>query len=223
MWYTLRMEGGCIDKMKLYLVRHGETDWNKERRIQGQADIPLNEFGRRLAEKTAAGLRDILFGACFSSPLNRALETAKLILAGRDVPVITDKRIEEMAFGEWEGKCCSREGWELPRRFQAFFDDPVHYEPAEGGESFYEVRERTGEFLEWLKGQNQYADKNVLITTHGAALAGMLNYIKEKPLSEYWGQGVHKNCAVTEAEVIDGRFRILSENKVYYDDVVKPW
>lgn len=209
--------------MKLYLVRHGETDWNKERRIQGQADIPLNEFGRSLAKKTAAGLKEVPFAVCFSSPLDRALETAKLILSGRDVPVIADERIEEMAFGEWEGKCCSKEGWELPGRFQAFFDDPVHYEPAEGGESFREVRDRTGEFLSWLGGQKQYASENILITTHGAALAGMLNYMKGSPLSEYWGQGVHKNCAVTEVLVEDGAFQILSENQVYYDDDVKPW
>ena len=209
--------------MKLYLVRHGETDWNKERRIQGQADIPLNEFGRRLAKKTGEGLKDISFAVCFSSPLERAVETAKNILLGQDVPVITDDRIEEMAFGEWEGKCCSKEGWELPERFQAFFNDPVHYEPAEGGENFLEVRTRTGMFLEWLKGQEQYADKNVLITTHGAALSGMLNYIKGKPLSDYWGWGVHKNCAVTEVVALDGKFQVISENQVYYDDVVKPW
>ena len=78
-------------------------------------------------------------------------------------------------------------------------------------------------FLEWLKGQEQYADKNVLITTHGAALSGMLNYIKGKPLSDYWGWGVHKNCAVTEVEALDGKFQVISENQVYYDDVVKPW
>lgn len=209
--------------MRLYLVRHGETDWNKARRIQGQADIPLNEFGRSLAVKTAAGLRGIPFAVCYSSPLKRALETAKLILAGRDVPIITDGRIEEMAFGEWEGKCCSKEGWELPERFQAFFDDPEHYEPAEGGEDFAAVKARTGEFLQWLSKEEQYREENVLVATHGAALAGMLNYIKGRPLAEYWGQGVHKNCAVTEVEVSGGAFRVLSENKVYYDDEVKPW
>lgn len=209
--------------MKLYLVRHGETDWNKERRLQGQADIPLNEFGRRLAAKTAEGMKDVPFAVCFSSPLGRARETAELILSGRGVPVITDERITEMAFGEWEGKCCSKEGWELPERFQAFFDDPEHYEPADGGETFAEVRKRVGEFLSWLASEKQYAQGNVLITTHGAALSGMLNYIKGRPLQEYWGQGVHKNCAVTEVLAADGRFQILSENKVYYDDYVKPW
>ena len=90
--------------MKLYLVRHGETDWNKVKKIQGQVDIPLNQFGKHLAEETAEGLHDIPFDLCISSPLSRAYETARIILEGRDVPIITDARIGEMAFGEYEGK-----------------------------------------------------------------------------------------------------------------------
>ena len=106
--------------MKLYLVRHGETDWNKQKRIQGQVDIPLNAFGRSLAKKTAEGLKSIPFDVCYSSPLGRAEETARLILNERDVPIITDNRIMEMAFGEYEGKCCSKEGWNLPQEFGTF-------------------------------------------------------------------------------------------------------
>ena len=65
-------------------------------------DIPLNQFGKHLAEETAEGLHDIPFDLCISSPLSRAYETARIILEGRDVPIITDARIEEMAFGEYE-------------------------------------------------------------------------------------------------------------------------
>ena len=182
--------------MKLYIVRHGETEWNKARRIQGQVDIPLNEFGRRLARKTAKGLSDITFDLCYSSPLSRARETAALLLEGRDTPVIEDARISEMAFGEYEGRCCSRSGWDLPEEFRRFFDGPDKYQAPAGGENF---------------------------ATHGAALAGLLNNIKERSLAEYWGEGVHKNCAVTEVQVTDGKPKILSENVVYYDDEVEPW
>ncbi|WP_346708512.1 histidine phosphatase family protein [Massilistercora timonensis] len=209
--------------MKIYFVRHGETDWNKERKIQGQVDIPLNEFGRHLARETAKGLRDVPFDVCFTSPLGRARETAQIILQGRDVPILEDKRILEMNFGVLEGKCCSKEGWDVPDSFQMFFDDPVHYQAPEGGEDFQAVRERTGDFLNWLFAQEQYRDSTVLVTTHGAAMAGLLNNLKKKPLAEYWGVGVHKNCGVTEVEVTDGRIDIISENKVYYTDVVKPW
>ena len=68
--------------MIIYLFRHGETDWNKERRLQGHSDIPLNEFGRELAVKTAAALKEkgITFDRAFCSPLNRAFETAEIIV-----------------------------------------------------------------------------------------------------------------------------------------------
>ncbi len=209
--------------MRLYMVRHGETAWNKERRIQGQVDIPLNEFGRMLAEKTAKGLSDIRFDICYTSPLGRARETAALILAGRQVPVIEDERIAEMAFGEYEGRCCSRSGWNLPEEFRRFFDAPDRYQAPEGGENFGEVKERTGKFLEELYMKEEYQKSNILIATHGAALAGLLNNIKDKPLAEYWGEGVHKNCAVTAVEVTDGKPVIISENVVYYDDEVESW
>lgn len=209
--------------MRLYMVRHGETDWNKARKIQGQVDIPLNEFGRHLAAETGKGLADIPFGLCISSPLLRATETARLILGGRNVPVITDERIEEMAFGVWEGKCCSKEGWDLPQEFHDFFEAPQRYRAPEGGEDFYMVRERLKDFLSELYQREDLNDKNILITTHGAALCGILNVMKDKPVSEYWGQGVHKNCAVTEVEVKDGAPVILSENYVYYKDEVKAW
>ena len=90
--------------MKIYFVRHGETEWNKQKRIQGRVDIPLDEFGRMLARKTATGLAEIPFDVCYSSPLSRAKETATIILEGRDIPIIEDDRIIEMAFGEYEGK-----------------------------------------------------------------------------------------------------------------------
>ena len=209
--------------MKLYLVRHGETDWNIERRLQGQVDIPLNEIGRKLAVKTGMELSNISFDVCFTSPLKRAKETAELILDGKAVPIIDDERIIEMAFADWEGKHCSKERWEVPDSFQKFFDDPANFEPAPEGESFEQVKERTGRFLEWLYVQKEYESSNVLITTHGAALAGLLNNIKGESIEKYWGVGVHKNCAVTEVEVIDGKPELISENQVYYDDVVKDW
>ena len=209
--------------MKIYFVRHGETDWNKARRIQGQVDIPLNEFGRHLAEETAKGLAEVPFDICYTSPLDRAVETARIILGDRAVPVIKDARIKEMAFGEYEGKCCSKKGWELPREFQRFFDDPEHYIAPDAGEGFADVKKRTGEFLEELFQRQELKDASVLVTTHGAALAGILNNINGRPLCDYWGVGVHKNCAVTEVEVSDSGARIIAENVVYYNDEVAPW
>ena len=89
--------------MKLYLIRHGETDYNKMKRNQGQIDIPLNEYGRELARKTREGLAEVPFDLCLCSPLSRARETAEIILEGRDIPIITDERLIEISFGRYEG------------------------------------------------------------------------------------------------------------------------
>ena len=79
-------------------------------------------------------------------------------------------------------------------------------------------KERTGDFLNWLYDQEAYKDSNILITTHGAALAGLLNNIRRQPLEQYWGIGVHKNCAVTKVDVTDKEAVIEFENEVYYKD-----
>ena len=111
--------------MKIYMIRHGETDWNKKRKLQGQVDIPLNEFGKLLAKETAPALADVPFAVCYTSPLKRAAETARLVLGDREVPIVPDKRIQEMSFGEFEGLCCREEGWNIPdlgfRNFFFFF------------------------------------------------------------------------------------------------------
>ena len=89
--------------MKLYLIRHGETDWNKEFKIQGSSDIELNEYGRELAFITREGLRHIPFDIAYTSPLKRAKETAEIILGGRNIPLYEDERVQEACFGSFEG------------------------------------------------------------------------------------------------------------------------
>ncbi len=209
--------------MILYFVRHGETDWNKERRVQGQIDIPMNEFGRHLARETAKGLKDIPLDVCFTSPLGRAKETAEIILKGRNVPVYEDWRIAEIALGGYEGKCCSKSNWELPEEFRKFHDAPEQFVAASGGEDFFEVKERTGAFLRELCKRKEYKDSSVLISTHGAALAGLLNNLRNEGVEKFWGIGVHKNCAVTKAVVTGEDVKIEWENRVFYKDQVESW
>lgn len=209
--------------MKLYLVRHGETDWNKERKIQGRTDIPLNEFGRMLARKTAAGLSLVNFDICYTSPLCRARETAEIIRKERLINIIEDDRIIEMSFGAYEGKCCSPQACNVPENFHMFIEDPQRYKAPEGGENFEDVIKRTGAFWDMLYDQYESGNYNILVATHGAALAALLNNIKKQSLSGFWGMGVHKNCAVTQVEVKNHIPVIVSENRVYYDDYVESW
>ena len=71
--------------MKIYFVRHGETDWNRAHKVQGHTDIPLNNYGRHLARETAEGMKNLKIDLAYTSPLSRAKETAEIILAGSSV------------------------------------------------------------------------------------------------------------------------------------------
>ena len=84
-------------------MRHGKTDWNLKYKLQGKTDIPLNEEGIKMAREAGERYKDINFDVCYCSPLIRAKETARLLLEGRDIPVIYDDRLMEMGFGEYEG------------------------------------------------------------------------------------------------------------------------
>ncbi|MBR3041256.1 MAG: histidine phosphatase family protein, partial [Eubacterium sp.] len=87
----------------LYIIRHGKTDWNNLHKIQGRTDVPLNEEGRAMAREAAVEYKNVHFDVCYCSPLIRAMETAEILLEGRDVPIITDDRLMEMCFGVYEG------------------------------------------------------------------------------------------------------------------------
>ena len=90
--------------MELYIIRHGETKWNSEKRLQGRSDIELNEYGIELARITSEALKDVKFDRIYSSPLKRAYETAEILRGSRKLDIICDDRLKEMCFGDYEGK-----------------------------------------------------------------------------------------------------------------------
>ena len=92
-----------MEKGHLYIIRHGQTDWNVEHKLQGRTDIPLNENGRKMAVEAHEKYKDIKIDICYSSPLSRAYETAQTVLEGRNVQIIRDDRLMEMSFGKYEG------------------------------------------------------------------------------------------------------------------------
>lgn len=214
--------------MKIYFVRHGETLWNTERKMQGQSDIPLNEFGCTLATKTGIGMKNISFDTVYASPLVRAYHTAELIMKENDYnskqEIIADDRIKEIGFGIYEGLCCGAEGWNMPDdNFKYFFKNCDQYKTPEGGESFEDIMLRVSEFIEELFANEAMQDKTILIVSHGAAIRGILNYFRKIPNASYWDGGVHKNCGVTIVNYNDGEIDIEIENMVYYDDVAVDW
>lgn len=211
--------------MKLYIVRHGETDWNKSRKVQGFSDIPLNEYGVYLAEETAKGLCDVAFDLAYTSPLIRAKKTAEVILKDRQVRLLDEPAIKEMGFGVYEGMCISgKEKAKESEDFNRFFTDTAHFIPAEGGETVEGLLDRTGAFLQQLCVSEELADQTILVSTHGAAMTALVNHVKGNlEIVDFWKEGVPPNCAVTLVEVVDKKPSIIFENKVYYKEAVRAW
>ncbi len=139
------------------------------------------------------------------------------MIGDRKVLWIEEPRIQEICFGEYEGKHCGRKNFDVPdKTFLNFFFDTANYRTPPGGESFADIIKRTGEFLTELIQKEEYADKTILISTHGCALKAILANIKHPSIENFWGDGVHKNCAVTILEAKDNKIEILEEGKLFY-------
>lgn len=176
----------------LYIMRHGRTDWNDRKKLQGRTDIPLNETGREMAKKAAVEYADVNFDVCFCSPLVRALETAEIFLKNRDVPINTDERLVEMGFGDYEGFENSFQIPDCP--VNVLFKEPEKYiTPVAGGESFEDLFKRTGSFLREVIEPLLEQGKDILIIGHGAMNSSIVCQVKNIPIEQFWSAGI-ENC-----------------------------
>lgn len=176
----------------LYIMRHGKTDWNVQKKLQGRTDIPLNAEGRAMAEKAFAECEKIKFDVCFCSPLKRAAETAGIVLKNRNVPIIIDARLTEMSFGKYEGLAAADK---IPENIKTLFTSPRDYLPDGGAESFEDLFSRTGRFLDEAVMPLMEQNKTVLIVGHGAMNASIICGIKGIPLENFWS-ALTENCTL---------------------------
>lgn len=189
--------------MRLYWVRHGQTDWNQQRRLQGNVDIPLNAAGIAVAQETARGLKraGLHFDRVYTSPLSRARETARILCPGQDLWV--DPRLRELSFGVMEGSS-----------YEAVDGLPM---PAPGGESSQDLRRRVTAVLADVIGDRENRGKQVLLSTHGAVIRGLLMYLKNTPHENFWQGNVTRNCGMVVLDVDDaGAITLRAEDLVLY-------
>lgn len=179
----------------LYIIRHGKTDWNARYKLQGNTDIPLNDEGRSQARAAAAKYADRHFDICFCSPLVRAQETARLLLEGRDIEIVTDSRIREIGFGVYEGAERIFEQPDCP--IYNFFKAPEKYIPPEGAESFEQLYARVGSFLKERVEPLLAEHRDVLIVGHGAMNSAIVAISKKIPPEKFWSMGI-PNCELIE-------------------------
>lgn len=204
--------------MEIYMIRHGVTEWNKLLRLQGQTDIPLEDEGRELAVRVGHAMGEIPFTRVISSPLHRAVETARLVMlsAGKQVPFQTDERLREISFGEWEGYSATNPEYPAPDPdFHNFFDRPECYRAPKGAESFEQLLARTGDFLRELAARTEYEHETILVSVHGAVMRALLANIKHTDLAHFWDQGVPKNCAVAIARTEQGCWKLVRQDVIY--------
>lgn len=152
--------------MKLYVLRHGETDYNKEGRFQGQNNISLNEEGKKQAQETRKELQNIKFDKVFVSPLKRTIETAKIVVPNYKIEI--DNRIIERSFGKLEGKKSIPDYEERIKEF--------------GIESIKNLEKRVECFIKEILNEVQ-KDQNILVVTHGG-VAQIINKMLEKKYNE---------------------------------------
>ncbi|WP_191015352.1 histidine phosphatase family protein [Treponema zioleckii] len=203
--------------MRIYITRHGETDWNKAWKLQGRTDIPLNAHGIEQARRTGEGLKKagIIFDRVYSSPLQRACKTAELISGFSADKIIKDSRIIEFSFGKAEGTT-PEERKLIPelKDFGNFFEAPQNYKAQPDAESFETVFARTADFWENEIKNLPAPVENVLVTTHGGTLQSLLLHVDGRPLADYW-KVRFPNCSMNLVELKDDKFRLVWTSRLF--------
>lgn len=190
--------------LELWLIRHGETDYNAQGRWQGQTDTPLNALGERQAKALALRLKDVAFDAVYSSDLSRALRTAALALPHHTV--IADPRLRELHFGRWEGLV-----WhQIPEHERADLENwrsnPAGFMPPEG-EHFSDMLARIAAWRADLPAQGRLA-----VVTHGGTLRALFFHLLGLPNSERrWGLALD-NCSISRVQISSRTTTILAIN-----------
>ena len=189
--------------MKIYVTRHGQTDYNKKRMMQGRSDIPLNEVGIAQATARRETLGDIKFDAVYSSPLIRAVKTAQIIGNVSEEEIIKDERIIEANFGKYE--LMNYYGTGIP--MMLYWSFPELFKAPEGVETIQEMIDRTSSFLKELE-QKDY--ENVLVACHGGIIRPIRGYLENKKSGIIW-RPRPKNCEIFVYECIDGKHRLVED------------
>lgn len=191
--------------MKIWITRHGQTNLNKKKLMQGLTDEPLNETGIEQAKKGRTNIGDVKFDAVYASPLGRAITTASIIGGVPKEDVIVDERIIEVDFGKYEQKPYAAMGiamtlyWALPEIFPA----PKTVEPISS------MVARSQSFLRELE-QKDY--ENVLIVCHGGIIRALCGYLGDRKNGIMWRPKPH-NCEIRVYESKGGRHEFVTSYK----------
>ena len=189
--------------MQIHLVRHGQTRWNAERRVQGQLDTELDATGRAQASALAPALAALGAGAFYSSTSRRARETAALALAPATPEIVCRDELREIRLGAWQGRLWDEIAREAPDMIERFRDADPHFD-VEGAEGYPELQRRGVAAIERIVAE--HAADVVLVFSHGALIKSVLAHYAALPLHALRDLPSLPNCARSTIE-IDGDAR----------------
>ncbi len=199
--------------LTIYLTRHGLTEWNVNRRMQGWGNGELTEKGVNDAKALGKRLADVPIDKVYSSSSKRAYETAQYIIGDREISLIQIDDLREMNFGDWDGRIREEVEAEYPEDFKIFWETPHLYD-RNSGETFEHVRKRAIRALEHIIEENK--EGTVLIVTHSIFLRVLMTYIKDIPLSDVFKATPPGNTSLFKLEVKDGELSLIFENDMQH-------
>ncbi|QGQ99431.1 histidine phosphatase family protein [Paenibacillus psychroresistens] len=167
----------------IYLVRHGQTEWNVAHRMQGHQDSPLTELGLTQAQWLADAFVDKPLDLIYSSTSYRAFRTAEIIKNNKNIDIVQLDEFREINLGEWEGQTQTEIKAAFPESFNHFWNNPEAYQP-NGGEAYSDVMNRAYEKLLEIISLN--AGKHILIVTHTVVIKLLMTHFEQKPLTQLW-------------------------------------
>ena len=202
---------------KIHLVRHGQTEWNVSRRVQGHTDSVLTDTGRKQAIDLGKKLSHIKFDVAYSSSSMRAYETAELILKGSMKEIHKLDSLKEINLGVCEGMRYSDVETEYPDQFKCFFNSPSKFE-LNGGETFHQLQSRGVQSLETIVEANR--GRKIILVSHGMFIRSLLAFIENRPLKDFWNTPAVHNCSQSIVEERNSRYKIIMYSDSYSWDHV---
>ena len=200
---------------EIYVIRHVQAEGNLYRHMQGHWDGDVTAHGAEQMERLAERLRDVPFDAVYSSDLRRARFTAQAALRGRNIPLITDRRLREINIGPWEGEPFANAIWETPALFDTFLNDPEHFY-LEGAETYAQVQARALEVLNEIAEANP--GRTLAVTTHGITIRCIFTGLLGVPLSDNKAVSMFANTGIGRLRYADGKWTVLSINDAKHLD-----
>lgn len=198
-----------MDVTTIILIRHGETDWNREQIFRGLNDIPLNENGLMQARKTAEALQKVPVKAVYSSPLSRAFDTARAIAGARGLEPVIEEPFNDISFGLWEGRPVAEVARESPEEFKKWEETP-HLWKAPEGDSLAAVRERAWSRLEELS--REHEGETLVVVSHRVVLKLLLIAALGTDDSKFWILE-QSPCAINVLSKKEGRYFLNKFNE----------